>query len=227
MNAIVSGRSGRALILDGESLRSFDLDDPNNMTVRHPSELPYLFGEGKDLRILEGTNVASVADELEREQDFTCALDLNLISLDDELADDIRQEALEELEVLFADGTVMERVENVMYAAPLPEDADLTKALELCDANLKIVQGFLKKLGDHQPAIASAVDAWEIIPVDKFPSFQNKKHFRYVAVREGLCRALATLESPGSISAFLLKANLNPQIQQLPNYRQVLQEWTK
>jgi tetratricopeptide (TPR) repeat protein len=227
MKALVSGRSGRALILDGESWQSFDLDDPTKMMVRHPSELPYLFGEAKDLSILTATNVASVAHELEREHNFTCALDLTLISLDPELAHDIRQEALQEVEEMFADGTVLERVENVMYAAPLPEDADLKKAQELCDASLKAVQEFLQRLEDHQSAIANAVEAWETIPVDKFPSFENKKHFRHVAVKEGLFRALATLDSPASVSTFLLKANLNRSVQQLPNYRQVLQEWTK
>ncbi|HWF88987.1 MAG TPA: tetratricopeptide repeat protein [Pyrinomonadaceae bacterium] len=227
MNAIVSGRSGKALILDGESLQSFDLDEPDKIVVRHSSELSYLFGEAKDLRILEDTNAASVARELEREGDFTCALDLTLISLDSELADDIRQEALKELEELFADGMIMERVENVMYAAPLPEDADLMKARVLCDANLEVVQEFLRRLEDNQPAITSAAMAWETIPVNKFPTFENKQHFRHVAVKEGLCRALATLDSPPSVSTFLLRSNLNRSVQQLFNYRQILQEWTK
>src|ERR1044072_523117 len=196
MNAIVSGRSGRALILDGESLQSFDLDDADKMIVRHPSELPYLFGEAKDLRILEDTNVASVAQELERENNFTCALDLTLISLDPELADDIREEALVELEELFADATLIERVENVIYAAPLPDDADIIRAQELCAANLEVVQKFLQRLNDHQPAIVTAFETWEGIPVHKFPTFENKRHFRYIAVKDGLFRALAMLDSP-------------------------------
>src|SRR6185503_4558589 len=227
MNALVSGRSGRVLILDGESLRSFDLDDPGNVVPRHPSDLPYLFGEAKDLRILENTTIEFAAQELERERNFTWALDLTLISLDLELEDDIRKEALEGLEELFTDGRVIERVENVLYAEPLPEDADLIKAKELCGVGLNVVRGFLDRLEIHQPAIASAVQAWEVIPVNKFPSFENKKYFRHVAVKEGLCRALATLDSPASVSTFLLKGGLNPAIQQLPNYRQILQEWTK
>src|SRR6185503_12711692 len=97
-------------------------------------------------------------------------------------------------------------------------------AHELCDAKLRIVPEFLKRLEDHQPAIASAVEAWETIPINKFPTCENKQHFRYVAVREGLYRALATLDS---VSTILLKANLNRAIQQLPNFRQILQEWTK
>ena len=227
MNALVSGRSGRAVILDGESLQSLDVDDPYKIVPRHPSELPYLFGEGKDLLILENTTIESVAKALESESNFTQALDVTLISLDSELPDDIRMEALEELEQLLADGFITERVENVLYSAPLPVEADLTRAKALCDAKLKLVQEFFQKLENYQSAIARGVEAWEAIPVDKFTTFDNKKHFRQVTVKEGLCRALATLESPAAISNFILKAGLNSNIQQLPNYRQILQEWTK
>lgn len=212
------------MILDGESLQSLEVDEPDKLVPRHQSELPYLFGEAKDVLILENTTIESVAKALERESNFTWALDLTLISLDSELPDDIRQEALEDLESLFVDGIIIERVENVLYSAPLPEDADLTRAKELCEAKLKLVQDFLQQLENYQPAIARVVEAWEAIPINKFTSLENKKHFRYVTVKEGLCRDLATMDSP---AVFRLKAGLNQSIQQLPNYRQILHEWTK
>lgn len=100
MNAIVSGRSERALLLDGESLKSFELDDPSTIVPRHRSELPYLFGEAADLRTLENTTLESVERELRMDCHFTWALDLALISLDAELEDEIRTDALEDLEQL-------------------------------------------------------------------------------------------------------------------------------
>jgi hypothetical protein len=78
MNAIVSGRSGRALILEGDSLRSFDLDDPSRTVPRRRSDLPYLFGEAADLRIIEDTTIESVECELRKDCNFTWALDLLL-----------------------------------------------------------------------------------------------------------------------------------------------------
>ena len=188
------------------------------------NEIP--LGEAKDLRTLENTTIESVTQELERERNFTWALDLTLIALDLELEDDIRAEALAGLEELFGDSKVIEQVENVFYAEPLPKDADLTKAKELCNPKLQAVRDFLARLEEHQSAITSVVEAWEAIPVTKFPTTENKKHFRQVAAKEGLCRALATLDSSASISTFLLKA-LNSSIQQLPNYRQIIHEWTK
>src|SRR5688572_26362438 len=133
MNAIVSGRSGRALLLDGESLKSFEIDDPSTVVPRRRADLPYLFGEAADLRTLENTTIESVERELRSDCQFTWALDLALISLDSELPDDIRKEALEGLEELLVEQTIVLRLENVLYSKPLPEDADLERALQLCD----------------------------------------------------------------------------------------------
>ena len=227
MNAIVSGRSGRALLLDGESLKSFDLDDPTTIVSRHRSELPYLFGEAADLRTIENTTIESVERELKADCHFAWALDLALISLDAELEDDIRTDALEDLEGLLADGAVLTRLGNVFYSKPLPEEADLHGALNLCDSRLRAVTAFLTGLQERQPSITSVNDAFELIPTKTFGSHENREVFRHVAVKEGLFHSLATVDLAASISTFHLKARLSTAVQKLPNYRQVLQAWTK
>src|SRR5205823_13313361 len=62
----------------------------------------------------------------------TCALPI-LISLDEELEEDIRKDAIQDLDELLADKQVRERLEGIMYARPLPDDADLVAALKFCD----------------------------------------------------------------------------------------------
>ena len=227
MNAIVSGRSGRALLLDGEYLKSFDLDDPATIVPRHRSELPYIFGEAEDLRIIENTTVESVERELRTECHFTWALDLALISLDAELENDIRTDALEDLEQLLTETATLSRLENVLYSKPLPESADLAGALTLCDPKLSAAFEFLRRLEDQQPSIERVNNAWEIIPTNVFGSHENREVFRHVAVKEGLFHTLVTIDPAASISAFHLKAGLSAAIQKLPNYRQVVQAWTK
>ena len=133
MNAIISGRSGRALIVDGESLKSFDIDDPSMIVPRRKSELAYLFGEASDLRAVAATSISSIARELTFDCHFTWALDLALISLDSELPEDIREEALDGLEELLVETLVREKLENVLYSHPLPDDSDLVGALKLCE----------------------------------------------------------------------------------------------
>ena len=204
MNAIVSGRSGRALLLDRESLKSFDLDDPPMIVPRKRSELPYLFGEAADLRTIENTTIESVERELRLDCHFTWALDLTLISLDSELEYDIRSDALEDLEELLKENTILERLENVLYSEPLPEDVDLTGALKLCDSNAQsMVFSFLQRLQTFQSAINCVCQTWEAIPTNTFGTHEDRNAFRHVAVREGLFRSLVLLDSPTSISKFL------------------------
>ena len=226
MNAIISGRSRRALLIDGQSLRSFELDDSAVAVSRTRLDLPFLFGDASDLRTIENATAQTVERKLREDSDFTLALDLVLISFDQELSEDLRQEALEGLAELFAEKTILDRVENVLYSKPLPEDSDLPGALSLVssDQTSTIVQ-FLGRLRDYQLLITRVDQAWEAIPKETFGGEGNRKIFRVAALEEGLARTLVTLEASASTFTFLLKAGLNPSIQRLPNHRQVLQAW--
>lgn len=226
MDAVISGRAGRALLLDGDSLESFDVDDPSNLVSRGRTDVPYLFGETQDLRVLQDTTLEAARQELQHDYDSSCALDLTLISLDAELPNDIRREALEGLDELLADGRIIERLENILYARPLPEEADLVGALELSSgANLS--NALLLSFQKRQLLITEVTEAWDTIPTKIFGGYERQAEFQHVAISEGLFRTLVTTrETKGTIATFLLNASLNKSIQQLRNYRQVLQHWT-
>lgn len=226
MNGLVSGRAGRALIIDGDALQSFDIDDTSRLIPRSQTDLQFLLGEARDLRILEDTSIEAVTEELQADYNFTLALDLTLISLDAELENDIREEALEGLEELLANAATVERLENVLYSSPLPEDADLAGALQLSEPAVSgLASQFLRRLEEHQSSIAQVDQAWNTIPSKNFNNDEAREVFRRVAVTEGLFRTLATTDSSASLSTFLLKAGLNQSILKLPNYRQVIQAW--
>jgi tetratricopeptide (TPR) repeat protein len=226
MDAVISGRAGRALLLDGKSLQSFDTDDPSKLVPRRQSDLPYLFGETQDLRIIENINLESARQELNHECNCNWSLDLTLISLDAELPDEIRAEALEGLDELLFDGRVAERLENILYARPLPEDADLAGALKLCDwGHQQNAFALLQIFQEQQSLISEVSAAWDAIPTKIFGGYEQQTEFQHVAVREGLFRTLVTRDTQSTVAAFLLKAGLNNSIKQLPNYRQVLQQW--
>src|SRR5262245_43107789 len=224
MNAIISGRSGRALLIDGDSLKSFEVDDPSTLTSRQQEDLPYLFGEGKDLRLLEDATIEEVELELRNNCHFTWALDLTLISLDAELPADIRTEALGSLTKLFETVETLLQVENVLYAQPLPEDADLKGALELCrSSDLNTVYRFLLDLEEFQPNISEVCHAWESIPVGMFGSYEEQQAFRSVAVSEGFFQVLAKEPPRSKLFAFRMKAR--SAIRELPQYANVLGKW--
>jgi hypothetical protein len=222
MNAIVSGRSGRALIIEGDSLKSFDVDDPSKIVPRQKADLPYIFGDAADLRILENTSLESVKRELRNDRNFTCALDLALISLDAELPGEIRQEALVELDELLASDDTLEQVESVLYAEALPEAADLKGAFELC-GTAKTSDSFLRRLEEYQPRISTVRHAWESMPMSRFGSAEYRNEFKAVAVREGLFRALVLNVLPRTAAS--RRAVLSPSIQKLQNHEQILRYW--
>jgi len=240
MNAVISGTVGRALLIDGKSLKSFDADDPSKLVDRQQSDLLYLFGEGRDLRIIENSDITSIAAELKFESNSALALDLTLISLDDELEADIREDALRDLDELLVESQLVVRLENILYARSLPDDGDLVGALELCTDGLANALSLLQGLQERQSVIAEVSAAWDIIPTKVFGSPDNQSEFQHVAVREGLFRALVlalaesdpirgdTLQTniQGKLYKFFLDAGLNPSIRNLRNQRQVLQDWT-
>jgi tetratricopeptide (TPR) repeat protein len=228
MDALISGSNGRALLFDGGSLKSFDEDDPSMLAPRVPADFAYLFGEMQDLRVLENTNIEAVRQELKRDSDCTIALDLALILLDAELPDDIRQEALEGLDDLLADDRIVEHLEKIFYARPLPEDSDLRGAVRLCEAKQSSrISNFLRILQVREPFVSEVSEAWDAIPTKVFGDYDQQAEFQHTVVREGLFRTLVIArERQSTISTFLLNAGLNSAITQLRNHRQVLQQWT-
>ena len=226
MNAIISGRSGRALLIDGEALKSFEVDDPSTLTSRQQADLPYLFGEGADLHTLENTTIKDVEIELRNDCHFTWALDLTLIAMDAELPTNIRKEALDDLEALLVTNNTLVQVENILYARPLPEDADLKGSLDLCRSSASIVvQEFFLQLEECQPEISKICNAWESIPTKLFDNHEARETFRVVAVSEGYFRYLSK-ETSMFVTSFERDSDTS-RIKELPNYKQVLQEWHK
>jgi tetratricopeptide (TPR) repeat protein len=227
MDALISGVAGRALLLERDSLTSLDVVDPSRRTVRHPSDLQFLFGDATDLRVIEDSDIDSITRELQRASNSECSLDLTLIALDPELSDEIRKEAIEDLEGLLADSLVLRNVESILYGHPFPESADISGAIRLC----AIVKGpkarsMYQRLQDHQPSIREVLQSWEAIPTKLFGEAGLRTQFQNQLVREGLFRALAlTRETQATVGSFLVNAGLNTSIQALPNYREVLQRW--
>jgi hypothetical protein len=248
MNALISGSTGRVLLLDGESLMSFDVEDPSTLVKRQKGDLSLLFGDARDLRIIENSDVESIAAELQRACNSGLALDLVLIVIDPELSDEIRREAITDVEGLFSDQSVLEYVERILYGRPLPKKADIEGALVCCSkTKTPNARAFLQRVKSHQPSISEVSQAWEAIPTEVFGGAENRAEFLSQAVREGLFRSLALtrearasisilikdhpiphiqrLPNPAAVNSLLNNAGANLRIQTLPNYGEVLARW--
>ncbi len=226
MDAMISGRGGLALVVDGDHLASIHAAEPEATVPRERSEVHLLLGEAQDFVAVENVPRQEVVRQLALAQDREHALQLALILLDPDLPDDIRQDGSGELEELFAQEDLIVYVESVLYAKPLPEGSDLPGGLALARApGTRKVMAMLGKLEACQPVIAEVRRAWEAIPSECFGG--EEQHWQFVAIREGLFRQLVLHRMSGSyIDTFFDDTSLHPALRSLPNCREVLRAWS-
>lgn len=206
MDAVISGRVGKAVLLEGNSLTSFDVDDPGTRVPMQPSDFHLLFGDAPDLKFLEDTDADAVVKALEFEHVCACALDLTLISLDSELSTEVRTQAVSALEELLNDSGVLGHLENVLYAKPLSPSADIAGALECCEAtHSRAVRVMLQFLKFHQPAIREVCLAWDEMLLDVF-SDEERTRIQHVTLNKGFFRSLFLARSRNEIFLADLKA---------------------
>jgi len=210
MDAVISGRAGKALLMDGESLMLFDVDNPAEIIPVRPASVNMLLGDSRDLRFLEDTDHNKAAAELEREFNFACALDLALIILDGDLSDEVRLEACSELNELLADTNLIERLENLFYARPLPVVADITRALTLCSqSGATVALDLFQRLEQRQPLIREVCQKWDSIPDETFGGTDERAEFFHAAISEGLFRKFVIAREERREAKFFLDSIMN------------------
>ena len=160
--------AGVAFLLHGDGqLFSIDQGDSSQATPRRPDEFSWLLGDATDLEFYDDIEPRETRGLL----DFACqrevALDIALILLDCDLPETVRKQAAEDLEDCFSVLKVRYAVEAVLYAAPLPDDADSENALRFSLAK-KQVYAFIKHLRDRQPDIRKVRQAWESVEDEHF-----------------------------------------------------------
>ena len=226
MQAVVSGRAGVALLLNGDQIASLRVGAGGSTEPCDLEDFPFLFGDAKDLEFVEDLDLPQIADRLAREHSKQMALQLVLISLDEALSIRTRRAAGEELESLFAEDEVQDFVERVLHAHVLPPSADPKGALVILPGNARRVKSLLGALAASQQSIALVQYAWEGIPQSLFGGSANHGQARAVAVREGLFRDLVRrLKEGDSLEAFVSTSFENETVRDLPNSQIWFAKW--
>jgi recombination protein RecA len=219
MDAVISGRAGKALLISDGSLMSYDLGDPARCLPIQEHELHHFFGDAPDLRLLEDVSEESAVRVLDHEYRCATALDLILISLDPELSESARTGALEAVEGLLSDGRVAERLENYLYARAFPPAADPAGAIRYGTALRAVkVRDMLQRLQERQQAIREICLAWEAVPTYEYGDHGREKVFQDLVIQGGLFRTLALTRNvsevagesdPAEVFAHLIEAVRN------------------
>ena len=223
MKAIISGQAAVAVFFDGEKMWSVNLDNLDKKIRCSESDLRFLFAGVTDLVELEDVTEEEALKELEQAWKKDRAMHLILILLDNEEAEETRQLAAECLEEFLPDSEVEEFVFNRMYAAPLPNEADLPGAMRYAEE----VQGtylhqLLNQLKSDQSEITHLCNAWNALPIKLFGSLEDVDTFKQAAIRAGAFRLFVAEDYRyNKILSKLLDA---PQFRVHPKAREILTE---
>lgn len=192
MKAWVSGQAAVAVLVEGETISSFELDSPNLLVPRQAGDLSHLFADATDVVELAETTREQVVAELELSWRKDRALHLLLLLLDGTAEAPTRRLAAECLEGFLAEPGVADFVSNPLYAAPLPPTADLPGARVQAEAvSGERVRAFLDELEKHQAAIRRCREAWDSFPPELVEGGDTKRAFELLAVSTGAFRRSA------------------------------------
>lgn len=189
MDAIISGRAGVALLIEGEACFSFDVENPAALAPRRHTDLRLLFGEAPDLEFFEGVNREEATRHLRLAFDRGAALDLVLILLDPELSVGVRDAAAAELERLISGHEpVRAYLEDILYGKPLPAACDLDSAVARCRelGQTPELLFVLLQLGFRQSTIQHVWRAWEGVPAEAFGGEERRLELHQAFAQAGL-----------------------------------------
>ncbi len=229
MQAVISGRSGLALVIDGDKLSSIHADDMAQTVARRPGDFDHLFGDADDLQFLEDVNLAQIKSCLDIAHHAEEALHLALVVFDPDLQPELRQDAADELNILLSNGDVARRLEYVLYAQPLPPSADIAGARQCSEGDGRSLVGeFIRDFLDRQEAIRDVRLAWDQTPLARLDAGESRVEIEAVLVREGLFREWVLSRSTGeAVDKFVSISLLNPQVKAHPKRCDMINSWAK
>jgi len=227
MQAVLSATAGLAFLIDGNKFLSMDAGAPENPVRRRAGDFLHLFGDASDLLFLEDVTLEEVRQRLQQLAKEDDALALALICLDSQLAPGVRRESAADLEEMFE--AIGDSLANMLFAHSLPEDADLTGALRLAEeSNADRLCELLKSVRSRQDAVREVREAWLRLPERLFEKASDRSYARAVLVREGFFRRLVQVRyGEDSLDSFLANALQSESVQNLTNYRELLQGWVQ
>ena len=190
MNALISARSGMALLQEGEQWFALQPED-SAPTRCHTLDVQRFVREADDLEYLPDTTQAAVLDKLDFRAQCNAALDLTLNLLDGQLSQETRLEVAAELDELLAVPGIRLDIESLLYAKPLPASADSMGALRLVRTNAGTsVAPFFEALLRSQPSIAAVRQGWDEIPDEAFQDGVSRREFEGECLERGDFRSL-------------------------------------
>jgi tetratricopeptide (TPR) repeat protein len=225
MNALLSGQAGIAILVHGDTLSVVQADSPETEREFPHSALGCLLAGATDVLSLQAVSRDELVRRLGLAWRSDRAMQLALLLLDGAEDCETRHLASDCLDDLLREPEVCIHVTNRLYAAPLPETADLNGALTAARLS-ETVTGLLKDLDTAQPQIRRLREAWDNVPLESFESDSARHAFEQTLVASGAFNAFVM--AGGDAARFgLARLEFQGRLKALPNSRRVFESWLK
>lgn len=224
MDAILSGRAGRAVVFDGERWLSVDLDRDAEPRRCSASDARFLLSDARDIVRISHASLEAVRDRLSLARDQDDALQLALFTLDGALSVETRREAVRELQRQLARPEIRGFVRDILLSHPAPAAADLAGATTLALGMLAPrVLALLGEVARGQPRIAAVWSAWRTLAEQGAFGDEDERADTCAAfVRAGLFRALVMGNEVALESALA-----RPELAFVARVREKLEAWRR
>ncbi len=226
MDAIISGQAAIAIVLDGESASCLRLDQAWPPTAIRFDDISRLMQGVDDVVEHREVNRDFILQELELAWARDRSIHLATMILDLGEDAEVRSEAVEALEELFAFDTVEMWLLALFYSMPLPDAPRVLESARALAVELPVrVESFLQAIDIDQEKIRSSVEAWESLPEYLFDGFEHKATLKRALILQGAFYEFVASTNGGS--SVLFKLLVEPSVVGLKNMRPVLQAWAK
>ena len=230
MRAVLSGRAAVAILNEGDSWHSMTYEESELLMPCHAAQAKTLLRNAHDLIWLEDVSVEDVRDRLADVVDSTEALDCVLYLLDGRLQPETRDAVALEFEELAAWPEIVEEVESVLLARPLPASADLDGAIAACERmDARAATQLFRHWHSLQPTVQAVYDAWLQIPVARFGDTTQQTVAQGHFIKHGIFAALVRTDlQPSPLTTFQFSSSANAQLKHdVPGAVGVINDWLR
>jgi len=230
MRAVLSGRAAVAILNEGDSWHSMTYEESELLTPCHAAQAKTLLRNAHDLIWLEDVSVDDVRDRLADVVDITEALDCVLYLLDNRLLPETRDAVALEFEELAAWPEIVQEVESVLLARPLPASADMDGAIAACErTDAKPATQLFRHWHSLQPTVQAVYDAWLQIPIDRFGDTNQQTIAQGHFIKHGIFADLVRTDlQPPSLTTFQFSSSANAQLKHdVPGAVGIINDWLR
>ena len=130
--AFISGQIAQSIYKDEDKLFIIHAKDVDKVLDCTPYERNLFFDSGAEINVFENITIEELREKLLKEKDCFDALYGAIGGFDKILSDETRILSIQHVESLIKNPYIFDFVTSRFFGNPVPEEADLGKAIELC-----------------------------------------------------------------------------------------------